>query len=197
MTWSVHCHSNTRAASGGHAVVTQLAFASPGPPGHPDIITTRFTPSSPARRIVSLVTARCASPWAPGCNGLPEQLSALIARPRAPISPRKASRLRVDSNSGSIWRCGADDQLPQPNSSVWMPSFAAVSSNSASGNSGNPSVTRPMRMDQISAGWMVWPDAAASTAASASSNARNPSSPFGRAGPSPRAACTKASSSAR
>ena len=40
----------------------QLALASPGPPGQPDIITTRSTPSSPASRIVFDVTARCRAP---------------------------------------------------------------------------------------------------------------------------------------
>ena len=54
---SSHCHASTRAASGGQAVVTQLALASPGPPGQPDISTTRSTPSSPASRIVFDVTS--------------------------------------------------------------------------------------------------------------------------------------------
>jgi hypothetical protein len=62
-------------------VVTQLALASPGPPGQPDIIITRRRPIRPANAIVLLVTARCASPAAPGSNGLPEQFSALIDNP--------------------------------------------------------------------------------------------------------------------
>jgi hypothetical protein len=53
---SSHCHCSTRAASGGQAVVIQLALASPGPPGQPDMSTTRSTPSNPARRIVLDVT---------------------------------------------------------------------------------------------------------------------------------------------
>src|SRR5947199_10446213 len=67
--------------SGGQLVVTQLALASPGPPGQPDIMTTRSIPSRPARAIVFFVTARWRAPGSPGWSGLPEQLSALMAMP--------------------------------------------------------------------------------------------------------------------
>src|SRR5947199_4718485 len=84
--------------SGGQLVVTQLALASPGPPGQPDIMTTRPTPKRPARAIVLRVTLRCRSPISPGCSGLPEQFNALSAIPRSRSAARNSVRSRALSS---------------------------------------------------------------------------------------------------
>ena len=112
----------------GHSVTIQLGLASPGPPGRPDIMTMRPTPSSLASRKVFSVTSCCRCPSAPGNSGLPEQLSAEIDTPCAAslaVNSRRAGSL---SSIRSRSRCGAGDQFPQPNSTNPIPSSAQAAS---------------------------------------------------------------------
>src|SRR5438309_3735454 len=89
----------------------QLALASPGPPGQPDIMTTRSTPRRLASAIVLRVTSRCRPPVSPGCSGLPEQLRALIERPWSRSLAMNSARTSELSSIRSSARCGARDQL--------------------------------------------------------------------------------------
>jgi hypothetical protein len=82
---------------------------------------TRRTPRSPASLIVRDVTSRCAAPIAPGRRGLPGQFNALIAKPCARSIVRNVLRRSALSSMPPSGRCGADDQLPQPNSSISIP----------------------------------------------------------------------------
>ena len=52
------------------------------------------------------VTARCCSPSAPGCSGLPEQLSALMVKPRSPSLASSVRRAPLSASSSSNLRCG-------------------------------------------------------------------------------------------
>src|SRR6266542_3727209 len=141
---SSHCQRRISRTSGGHSIVIQLALWSPLAPGQPDIITTRSTPIRLASLIVLRVTASWRRPCSPGCNGLPEQLSALIAMP---CSARRALKLLRSASLSSIRsrsRCGADDQLPQPNSSMSSSSLAAVATSVSKSVPGRLSVIIPI-----------------------------------------------------
>ena len=165
---------------GGQAVVTQFAFASPGPPGQPDIITTRRTPSIPASRIVLLVTSRCASPPFPRMQRIAGTIQradrqAVRRRPRQesprarPLTPTELRR--PDAARGTSCRSRT------PASRYRAPRQCAAIRQTA--NARRPSVTRPIRMvfSPLAASWRRC--APTSSAASASNSARSPSSPFG------------------
>src|ERR1700730_4859050 len=117
--------------SGGQLVVTQLALASPGPPGQPDIMTTRSMPMRLASLMTLRVTASCRLPCSRGWGGLPEHLSALTAMPCSATLAANSRRAAALSSIASSLRCGAEDQLPPANSSISMPSRAAVRSSSS------------------------------------------------------------------
>ena len=91
----------------------QLGVLSPGAPaGSPDMVTTVSTPILPARTMVSRMVLECILPIGVSMRGLPEQLSAEMARPLFVISARNASRFASSLMSSSAE--GMKLQPPQP-----------------------------------------------------------------------------------
>src|SRR6266498_3588899 len=135
-----------------HGLTTQLATVAPGwPPGSPDMVTTRFTPSAAATSIVRRRSSACFGPTrGSGLSGLPLTLRPVSVMPAWANRPRYSSRAPALERMSSIGMCGAATKPPVLISALVRPSSERILSVSSIERSCRQAVYAPSFMAVLS-----------------------------------------------